>query len=134
MPTGALGLTLGPLSRTIRCRRTNWNEKGHAEPGRETVRSALQVRGRGECENPGTVAGQSDTGMASLAEEGPAQRGVLGMMIVPIREFVIPGGEVKYQCTRCWGVYNTKEQAENIGQPGNGRNRCHRCRAGPFRE
>jgi len=53
-------------------------------------------------------------------------------MIVPVKEFIIPGGETKYQCTRCWGVYHTKEQAENIGQPGNGRNRCHRCQSKPM--
>ena len=56
------------------------------------------------------------------------------MMIVPVREFVIPGGEVKYQCTRCWGVYNTKTQAESVGFSNVGNGMAHRCRAGPFRE
>jgi len=55
-------------------------------------------------------------------------------MIVPVREFVIPGGEVKYQCTRCWGVYNTKTQAETVGNSHVGNGNAHRCRAGPFRE
>jgi len=54
-------------------------------------------------------------------------------MIVPVHEIRIPGGEVKYQCTRCWGVYNSKAQAETIGFPGTGKP-AHRCRAGPFRE
>jgi len=54
-------------------------------------------------------------------------------MIVPVKEFTIPGGEVKYQCTRCWGVYHTKEQAETISKNGSNKT-SHRCRAGPFRE
>ena len=57
------------------------------------------------------------------------------MMIVPVHEIVLPSGEVNYQCTRCWGVYNTKGQAETVDlHASNGKRQAHRCRAGPFRE
>lgn len=55
------------------------------------------------------------------------------IMLVPVREFVLPGGETKYQCTRCWGVYNTQEQAERIdSMSSNGRIKSHRCKARPL--
>ena len=54
-------------------------------------------------------------------------------MIVPVREIILPGGEVKYQCTRCWGVYNTKTQAESVGFSHAGNGTAHRCRAFPGR-
>ena len=54
-------------------------------------------------------------------------------MLVKAVPLTLPGGEVKYQCSRCWGVYNTREQAEHIGLPGSWGKRAHRCRARPDR-
>lgn len=56
-------------------------------------------------------------------------------MLIGLKAVIIPipGGEVKYQCPRCWGVYNTREQAETIGQAGGMKKQCHRCRSRPMR-
>ena len=54
-------------------------------------------------------------------------------MLVKAVILTIPGGETKYQCPRCWGVYATREQAETINPYVVGQHPSHKCRAGPWR-
>lgn len=74
--------------------------------------------------------------MVSLAEENRAEGGSGLKMLVKAVPMTLPGGEIKYQCPRCWGVYSTQEQAENIDSNSNNstKQRTHRCRAGPWRK
>lgn len=54
------------------------------------------------------------------------------IMLVPVKEITLPGGQVKYQCTRCWGTYNTKTQAETVSLTYAPNVGAHRCRARPM--